>query len=462
MSLANFVQVTLSAAATASQTTLTVATPLGGYTLPPSDGGTLVLTDSPGAPTKFEIVTYASRTGTGPFTLTGVTRGVEGTAGTVWGIGAYVVQSITAGGYTADLAGKQATLVSGTNIKTINGKSVLGAGDLVIEGGGGGKLTRSARTSNTALAASDAGKLIDLSGAFTQTLAAAATLADGWFCYLRNSGTGNITLDPSGSELIDGLSSYIMYPGETRLVQCDGVTLRSVVLSGFYREFLSSGTFACPPGYRSFDIYLLGGGGAGSAGETYSGEPNKGIGGGGGAAVREVIPADQLGTSFTIVMGAGGTSGGDGGTTYIRSASWFTFLGAAGGKGGNNGGLPGSEYSPDWGGAPGGAPGKVGGSSPFGGAGGGGGGPFLEKGFGGYGGLHGLIGYSSESSTTAYIGSGGPGGNAAIESLPRAATAGTAGGRGAGGGAGGAGDGALPPGQGGSGGAGLVRILGVV
>jgi hypothetical protein len=33
-----------------------------------------------------------------------------------------------------DLAGKQATLVSGTNIKTINGSSVLGSGDLVVSG----------------------------------------------------------------------------------------------------------------------------------------------------------------------------------------------------------------------------------------------------------------------------------------------------------------------------------------
>jgi len=36
------------------------------------------------------------------------------------------------------LAGKQATLVSGTNIKTINGSSLLGSGDLVVSGGGGG------------------------------------------------------------------------------------------------------------------------------------------------------------------------------------------------------------------------------------------------------------------------------------------------------------------------------------
>lgn len=32
---------------------------------------------------------------------------------------------------------KQDTLVSGTNIKTINGESILGEGDLIVEGGGG-------------------------------------------------------------------------------------------------------------------------------------------------------------------------------------------------------------------------------------------------------------------------------------------------------------------------------------
>jgi len=37
-----------------------------------------------------------------------------------------------------DLSDKQATLVSGSNIKTINSAPILGAGDLVIAGGGGG------------------------------------------------------------------------------------------------------------------------------------------------------------------------------------------------------------------------------------------------------------------------------------------------------------------------------------
>lgn len=45
---------------------------------------------------------------------------------------------LTAATITASIAAKQNTLVSGANIKTINGQSVVGSGDLVISGGGGG------------------------------------------------------------------------------------------------------------------------------------------------------------------------------------------------------------------------------------------------------------------------------------------------------------------------------------
>ena len=43
-----------------------------------------------------------------------------------------------------ELSNKQPTLVSGTNIKTINGNSILGSGNLVIEGGSGGSSGSSA------------------------------------------------------------------------------------------------------------------------------------------------------------------------------------------------------------------------------------------------------------------------------------------------------------------------------
>jgi len=42
-------------------------------------------------------------------------------------------------GLSSALAAKQDTLVSGTNIKTINGGSILGSGDLVITGFTNGK-----------------------------------------------------------------------------------------------------------------------------------------------------------------------------------------------------------------------------------------------------------------------------------------------------------------------------------
>jgi len=44
---------------------------------------------------------------------------------------------VTSGGVFTGLGTKQEALVSGTNIKTINGNSLLGSGDLVISGGGG-------------------------------------------------------------------------------------------------------------------------------------------------------------------------------------------------------------------------------------------------------------------------------------------------------------------------------------
>lgn len=58
---------------------------------------------------------------------------------TVWtskpGSGAAVaVADVT--GLDTELSGKQATLVSGTNLKTVNGNSLLGAGDLAISGSG--------------------------------------------------------------------------------------------------------------------------------------------------------------------------------------------------------------------------------------------------------------------------------------------------------------------------------------
>ena len=88
---------------------------------------------------------------------------------------------------------------------------------------GSDSITITTRTSDTILGAGDAGTLIlYTSGTFTQTFTAAATLGTGWFVYIRNAGTGIITLNPNASETIDGLTTALVYPGESYTIVCNG------------------------------------------------------------------------------------------------------------------------------------------------------------------------------------------------------------------------------------------------
>ena len=186
---------------------------------------------------------------------------------------------------------------------------------------------RSARTSNTILGTADRGYLIDItSGTFTQTFTAAATLTSGWFCWIRNSGTGDITLDPNASETIDGLTSYVMYPGESRLVQCDGTGFYSVVLSTFYKVFTASGTFTRPPGYNLFGCLLWGAGGGGGIGS---------LGGGGGACSKFEVDAATVGATRAVTIGAGGAGVVGGGGSAKGGDSVFITTSFGGGRGNN-------------------------------------------------------------------------------------------------------------------------------
>jgi len=215
----------------------------------------------------------------------------------------------------------------------------------------GSSVKLSSRSSNTILAAADNAYLINLSSTFTQTFTAAATLGDGWFCYLKNGGSGDITLDPNASETIDGLTSYLMYPGEVRLIQCTGTAFTSIVLNSFVRSFTTTTTFTKPPGYLNFaiDVWGAGGGGGNSGGASGAWQ---GSGGGGGGRASSVIGNSSIAASETVTIGAGGTPGpsgdGTGGTT-----SFGSLLKAHGGGGGANpgnfsgyGGMGGSFLAP--------------------------------------------------------------------------------------------------------------------
>lgn len=215
-------------------------------------------------------------------------------------------------------------------------------------------LAYSSRTSNAQLAATDKGRFIDItSGTFTQTFTAAATLGAGWWCYIRNVGTGVITLDPNASETIDGVTSGVIVAGDTYLVICTGTAfITERRQNGPMRIELktSSGSWTAPLGVRNARVTVVGGGGGGASGTNYTGS-------GGGTAIKTFTV--QPGTSYSYVVGAAGAisygSGGDssftGSTTITGSGGTSTYTavvgGAASGGDVNIPGGPAAVYSGD-------------------------------------------------------------------------------------------------------------------
>ena len=59
-------------------------------------------------------------------------------------------------------------------------------------------------------------------GAGSFTLTSAVTLGNDWFCYVRNNGTGALTVSAPGGESIDGTGSVVYNPGDSSLIICDG------------------------------------------------------------------------------------------------------------------------------------------------------------------------------------------------------------------------------------------------
>jgi hypothetical protein len=113
------------------------------------------------------------------------------------------------------------SLVAGTNV-TITGswpnQTIAASG-----GGGGSALTISNKTGAYTVVAGDLGTIINCtSGTFTVSLTAAATLGSGFNCWVWNTGTGAITIDPNAAETIDGIATLTLRNGEGTQIVCDG------------------------------------------------------------------------------------------------------------------------------------------------------------------------------------------------------------------------------------------------
>lgn len=94
----------------------------------------------------------------------------------------------------------------------------------------GKSLVVTGKTALYTIVEADRGSVIDVtSGTFTVTLTAAATLGNGFYVTIRNSGTGITTVDANASETIDGDLTVLLFPGHQSItILCDGTNWKII------------------------------------------------------------------------------------------------------------------------------------------------------------------------------------------------------------------------------------------
>ena len=67
-------------------------------------------------------------------------------------------------------------------------------------------------------------------GAGTLTMGSASVLGNNWFALIRNGGTGALTVDTTGGQLINGSTSIVMQPADSAFIICSGTAFFTVGL----------------------------------------------------------------------------------------------------------------------------------------------------------------------------------------------------------------------------------------
>ena len=133
----------------------------------------------------------------------------------------------------ATAAGTWRAYQMGASTATVNAADLAGYGLTVTSGELSQAMpVKEFTVSPYSLAATDRASLIVWagSGAGTINLLSAATAGDNFFIAVRNDSEGILTLDPSGSDTIDGDSSLVLQPGDSATIATDGANWFSVGL----------------------------------------------------------------------------------------------------------------------------------------------------------------------------------------------------------------------------------------
>jgi len=362
--------------------------------------------------------------------------------------------------FTPDGTGK--VVISGLNYPTADGTAdqVLktdGSGNLSFTDVSGGTSWQSSIKTSAFTAVAGEGYWINTtSSAVTMTLPASASVGDTIEIvdYARTWGTNNVTINQNSL-------NFQGYSSPNPVYDVDGQSVR-LVYSGATQGWIPSVdddvTLETPQSY-SADFLVVAGGGGGGSGRNLNGDRTGGGGGAGGyrnsystensggGGSSETSLTFNLGTVYTITVGAGGAGGAGGspgnpgtsGSNSSISGSDITTITSTGGGGGAK------DASNGISGGSGGGAGAAG--NPFTGGSG-----TANQGFdggdnntsGNVSGGGGGAGQVGEDAHTDGVGTGGDGGNGLASSITGSSIS-----RGGGGGGGGPG-----PGSGGTGGGG--------
>lgn len=131
-------------------------------------------------------------------------------------------------------AGVWRALQYGAATSSANASSLAGTGIVAV----GTLLSQSVPVTGLSVSytagVNDRAKMYNWTGALgTITLPVAATVGNNWFIYVRNSGSGMLTVDAPGSLTINGASFLNFQPGDSAIVASDGLNFYTI---GFGQE----------------------------------------------------------------------------------------------------------------------------------------------------------------------------------------------------------------------------------
>lgn len=188
----------------------------------PNAGFSIVLPDADKAATGETIL--FNNVGANSFTVrdADLVQVVVLAPGELWQI--YITDNSTA-------AGSWETLQYGSTVSVANASALAGTGIVAV----GSLLSQSVPittfSANYTSDTPDRAKAFVWGGAGgTFTLPSAQTVGNNWFCYVRNSGSGNLTIARQGTNLVNGATSISLSPGDSAIFATDGSNFYTIGL----------------------------------------------------------------------------------------------------------------------------------------------------------------------------------------------------------------------------------------